>query len=128
MIYYLSLEEVMIINSEVLDGEARLRDRGLLESALARPMASAFGDDAYPNLTDKAAALLHSLSHNHAFVDGNKRTATLATVLFLKKNNLRPAWKPSEALDFVLEVAQGQHKIVTIAAWLTENTEQLINS
>jgi len=84
---YLTVEEVLEINAEVMGGKHTLRDRGLLESAVARPQASAFGVDAYPDLASKAAALLHSLILNHAFVDGNKRTAVLSTedaVTFLR--------------------------------------------
>ena len=68
---YLTVEEVLHINSEVMGGHAALRDLGLLESAVARPQASAFGKDAYPDLVGKAAALLHSLVLNHPFLEGN---------------------------------------------------------
>ncbi|MBW1812061.1 MAG: type II toxin-antitoxin system death-on-curing family toxin [Deltaproteobacteria bacterium] len=80
---YLTIEEVLEINAEVMGGRHALRDRGLLDSAVARPQASAFGADAYLDLASKAAALLHSLVLNHAFVDGNKRTAVLATLVDL---------------------------------------------
>ena len=81
---FLPVEEVLEINAEVMGPcpSHALRDRGLLESDVARPQASAFGADAYPDLVSKAAALLHSLVMNHAFVDGNKRTAVLATLVF----------------------------------------------
>jgi death-on-curing protein len=73
---YLTIDELLRIN-ELLMGEMNLRDRGLLEAAIARPQASAFSEDAYPTLLEKAAALLHSLLLNHPFVDGNKRTGTV---------------------------------------------------
>lgn len=125
MILYLTLENVLRINAKVLGSEFRLRDIGLLESALARPMASAFGEDAYPTLFHKAAALLDSLSRNHPFVDGNKRTATLATVAFLEINGYEANWDASEALQFILAVAQGQHSIEVIADWLKNNVDSL---
>ncbi|GIK62866.1 MAG: hypothetical protein BroJett018_06600 [Chloroflexota bacterium] len=125
MTRYLTVDEVLVINEEILGGEARLRDRGLLESAVARPMASAFGEDAYPSLFEKAAALLDSLSRNHPFVDGNKRTATIALDQFLKKNGWRPKWNPADALQFILAVAQGQRTIAEIAEWLSNNTEPI---
>ena len=56
-------------------GPDMLRDFGMLDSAVMRPQASAFGDDAYPTIHEKATALLHGLARNHPFVDGNKRTA-----------------------------------------------------
>jgi death-on-curing protein len=84
-----------------------VRDYGLLESALARPQASAFGEDAYPSLDEKAAALLHSLARNHALVDGNKRLALAATIAFLGMNGTRLTFTNDEAYDFIISVATG---------------------
>jgi death-on-curing protein len=105
---YLTVEEVLEINAEVMGGGHTLRDLGLLESAVARPQASAFGADAYPDWASKAAALLHSLVLNHAFVDGNKRTAVLSTLVFLDLNGYVVRWDQQEALDFVLRLATHQ--------------------
>jgi death on curing protein len=105
---YLSFEEVLEINAKVLGGRHALRDRGLLESAIARPQASAFGQDAYPDLVVKSTTLLHSLVLNHPFVDGNKRTAVLATLVFLDLNGYLVRWDQHEALDFMLRIAQHQ--------------------
>jgi death-on-curing protein len=88
MTEYLEADEIASINGKVLGGNIALRDRGLLESAVMRPQASAFGEDAYPTLAEKGAALLHSLALNHPFVDGNKRTATLAMLTFLELNGV----------------------------------------
>jgi death-on-curing protein len=106
---YLTVEEVLEINAEVMGGCHALRDQGLLESAVARPQASAFGSDAYPDVVSKAAALLHSLVLNHAFIDGNKRTAILATLVFLDLNGYVIRWDQREALDFVLRLVE--HKL-----------------
>jgi death-on-curing protein len=106
---YITVEEVLEINAEVMGGKHTLRDQGLLESAVGRPQASAFGTDAYPDLASKAAALLHSLILNHAFVDGNKRTAVLSTLVFLDLNGYIIRWEQNEALDFVLDLTI--HKI-----------------
>lgn len=119
---YLSFEDLIDINAEILGGSSALRDAGLLESAAARPMASAFGEDAYPTLLEKAAALLHSLVLNHPFVDGNKRTATIALITFLAENNLKVTWDRAEALEFIIAVAEGKHDVSAIAAWLAANT------
>ncbi len=105
---YLTVEEVLEINAELMGGRHALRDQGLLDSAVARPKASAFGSDAYPDLVSKAAALLHSLVLNHAFVDGNKRTAVLATLVFLDLNGYVIRWNQHEALDFVLRLVTHQ--------------------
>jgi death on curing protein len=82
-----------------------VRDAGLLESALARPQASAFGADAYSGVSEKSAALLHSLARNHAPVDGNKRLALAATIAFLGMNGIRLTLTNDEAYDLVIGVA-----------------------
>jgi death-on-curing protein len=83
---YLSLEDVLGIAAIATGVVPAVRDLGLLDSACHRPAAQAWGDDAYPDLLSKAAALLQSLTNNHALVDGNRRTAWLATVVFLRLN------------------------------------------
>ena len=120
---YLTVEEVLDINAEVLGGRHALRDRGLLESAVARPRASAFGRDAYPDLLSKAAALLHSLTLNHAFVDGNKRTAVLATLVFLDLNGYIICWDQREALDFILRLAERQVDLDEVIDFLRERVQ-----
>lgn len=117
---YLSVEEVIEINAQVMGGKHVLRDRGLLESAVARPQASAFGADAYPDLPAKAAALLHSLVLNHPFIDGNKRTAVLATLVFLDLNGYVVRWDQREALDFMLRLAQHQVELDAVIAFLRD--------
>lgn len=121
---YLSVEEVIEINQEIL-GVAAVRDIGLLESAVMRPQASAFGEDAYPTLIDKASAFMHSLILNHAFVAGNKRTATIALIDFLEINGLRVVWQPAEALEFIIAIAERQHEVADIARWLEAHTQSL---
>lgn len=117
---HLTVEEVLEINAEVMGGRHVLRDRGLLESAVARPQASAFGADAYPDLVTKAAALLHSLVLNHPFVDGNKRTAVLTTLVFLDLNGYTIRWQQHEALDFMLRLAQHQVEMDDVIAFLRD--------
>jgi death-on-curing protein len=84
-----------------------VRDWGLLESALARPQATVFGEDAYPTVFDKAAALLMSLVGNHALVDGNKRVGLTCAVLLLRKNDVRVSFEEDDAYDTVIAVAEG---------------------
>jgi death-on-curing protein len=117
---FLTVDEVIEINAEVMGESHALRDRGLLESAVARPQASAFGTDAYPDLVSKAAALLHSLVMNHAFVDGNKRTAVLATLVFLDLNGYLIRWDQHEALSFVLRLAEHQIEFSDAVAFLRD--------
>ena len=84
-----------------------MRDVGLLESAVHRPRATVFGQDAYPDLLLKAAALLHSLARNHPLVDGNKRLAWLATYVFCAKNGVELDPSDDHAYDLVVAVASG---------------------
>lgn len=105
---YLTLPELLHVAERALGSEAPVRDHGLLQSALARPQASAFGRDAYPSLEEKAGALLHSLARNHALVDGNKRLALAATIAFLGINGVRLALTNDEAYELVMAVAAGQ--------------------
>ncbi len=100
---YLELEDLLGLVR--LLGAGPVRDVGLLDSAVARPRSSAFGEDAYPTLALKAAALLHSVASNHALVDGNKRLAWLATVVFLDLNGSRPDVTDDQAFSLVMDVA-----------------------
>ena len=85
-----------------------VRDQGLLESALARPRASAFGRDAYGSLNEKAAALTHSLARNHGLIDGNKRLSLAALLAFLGMNGRRLTWSNDEAYEFIMDVSSGR--------------------
>lgn len=111
---YLTVEDVLEIAAGVLPDVA-VRDQGLLASAAARPQSSAFGADAYPTLTDKAAALMHSLARNHALVDGNKRLAWAATRIFCLLNGRDLAYTVDEAEALVLAVARGDLEAAEIA-------------
>jgi death-on-curing protein len=103
---YLTLEDVLGLVNAL--GAGPVRDLGLLDSACHRPQAGFFGKEAYPNLAGKAAALMHSLACNHALVDGNKRLALLATVVFLRVNGHRLDLTDDEAFDLTMSVAAGQ--------------------
>ena len=104
---YLTLSDLLRIAERVIDGEVKVRDYGLLESALARPQASAFGQDAYPDLDRKAAALLHSLAGNHALIDGNKRLALGGLITFYGLNGRRLTLTNDAAYDLIMAVASG---------------------
>ena len=107
MTEYLDLDDLLEIAREAVGGDVMVGDYGLLESALARPRASVFGQDAYPDLHFKAAALLHSLARNHALVDGNKRLAWTACRTFLAINDQWISAPQDERFDFVIRVATG---------------------
>ena len=121
---YLSSEDILVIAGHACgDMQVVVRDAGLLESAAHRASAAMFGEEAYPDPIDKAAALLQSLAINHPFFDGNKRTAWLSCVSFLAMNgvDLRPDIDAAERLviavatgeiDEVKAIAQGLHELV----------------
>ena len=111
---YLDLEDILHLVR--LLGIGPVRDVGLLDSAVARPRSSAFGEDAYPSISLKAAALLHSITNNHALVDGNKRLAWLATTVFLDLNGLAPGLSDDDdAFALVWEVASTSLDVEAIA-------------
>lgn len=124
---YLTAADLYEIAQEVLGQKPAVRDRRLLRSAANRPYLQAFGTEAYPTLHEKAAALLHSLAAHHLFFDGNKRTATVAVTRFLTANGQQPTWDDESMYQFVLEIAQHQHEVPAIAAWLEVNTTPLEN-
>ncbi|MEU0806286.1 type II toxin-antitoxin system death-on-curing family toxin [Streptomyces sp. NPDC005970] len=117
--HYLTLPELLNLAERL--GESDVRDYGLLESALARPQASVFGQDAYPDVWQKAAALMESLARNHALVDGNKRLSWYATWVFLHVNGhpLSADFDVDEAESFVLAICQGELDVPKIAEGLS---------
>ena len=93
-----------------------IADYGLVESALARPQASVFGEDAYPTIHQKAAAMLQSTATNHALAEGNKRTAWAATRLFYGLNDYRITAAEDERFDLIIAVATRELGTVTMIA------------
>lgn len=116
MTRYLSVDDLLVLCDEL--GALQIRDVGLLESAAHRPSATVFGDDAYPGLHVKAAALLQSLVRNHSLIDGNKRLSWVATYVFYAINGLRLRAPEDEAYDLVIDAATGAADIDRIAGFL----------
>jgi death on curing protein len=104
---YLATGDLVAIAHLVAGEKALIRDAGLIDSAAHRPMATAFGDEAYPELHTKAAALLHSILRNHPLVDGNKRLAWAACRTFLALNGADFVPDVDAVTEFVLTVAAG---------------------
>ena len=120
MTLHLTVEQALRIARVAVGGPIEVRDVGLLESAVHRPRASVLGQDAYPDLFSKAAALLHSLARNHPLVDGNKRLAWLATYVFCAKNGVELNPADDDAYDLVVGVASGDiSELNEIAATLS---------
>lgn len=110
---FLDLEDLLGLVRALNTGP--VRDIGLLDSAAGRPRASAFGEEAYPSIALKAAALLHSLARSHPLVDGNKRLAWLATVVFLDLNGHTTGLDDDAAFALVVAVATGELQADEIA-------------
>ena len=103
---YLDVDDLVALAVALLGEPPPIRDLGLLAAAAARPQASAFGDDAYPDRWTKAAALLHSVVKNHPLVDGNKRLGWLACAVFLDINGTDPTNASNDdVVDLVMHVA-----------------------
>jgi death-on-curing protein len=123
-VIFLTLPELLYVAERTLGTGFTVRDYGLLEAALARPQATAFGKGAYPTLDAKAAALLHLLARNHALVDGNKRLALAAVIAFYGLNGRRLTMTNGAAYELVMQVAAGQLDLVDdITAVLQFGTE-----
>ena len=117
---YLSLADVLEIAAQALKFTPTPRDYGLLQSAVDRPRTSVFGQDAYQDVYEKAAALLHSLASNHALLDGDKRTGWACAIVFLEING-HPLLEPldeDKAESLVLKAAQGMVDLDEIAVGL----------
>ena len=125
MTVFLSRDQVLDVHRLQIarfGGEFGLRDRGLLESAFARPQMTFGGEDLYPDVPAKAAALMHSLVMNHPFIDGNKRVGAHASILFLLVNGLEPVFAPQELTDVTLAVARVEVSAEALAIWIRQRS------
>jgi death on curing protein len=111
---YLTFEQVLAIHAAATGGGARILDAGAIQAAVARPQATAFGEDAYSSIWAKAAALLQSLACNHGFTDGNKRAAWTCAMTFLDVNGhpLDPAFDQVAAEELMVAIADGRYRSV----------------
>ena len=108
MTEYLELDDLITAATAALGWPPEISDVGLLEAALARPKASVYGAEAYPNLDTKAGALLHSIVAGHGLVDGNKRLGWVAVRLFYALNDRDLRMPLDMAFDLIVEVADGR--------------------
>ena len=121
---YLSLQEVLSLHSLLIaqsGGSSGLRDRGALESAVAQPEASFGGEDLYPDLVTKAAALGHSLIQNHPFVDGNKRIGHAAMEVFLLLNGHEIEASADDQEKIIIDVASGKVSRIELSQWINKH-------
>lgn len=125
---YLTIEQVLFLHSRLIEetgGSHGIRDLALLQSAVARPQATFGGNDLYPDIFAKAAALLESLIRNHPFIDGNKRTGVTAAGLFLRRNGHALIATNEELESFTLRVAESWAELPEIVEWLNARSQSV---
>lgn len=116
---FLDLDDVLDLIRRLLGDPPPIQDIGLLGSAVARPQTAVFGQDAYPDIWSKTAALLQSIVNNHALIDGNKRLGWLATAVFLEINGVSVIHVSNDDIyQFVIDVAANNPSFEHIAAAL----------
>ena len=125
MTEHLDLDDLLAAAQAALARPADVRDIGILEAAVARTRASVYGEDAYPGLDAKAAALLHSIVIGHALIDGNKRLGWVAVRLFYRLNERDLRAPVEEAFDLVASIADGSLRDVPditqrLRAWVVD--------
>lgn len=123
---YLTLEEVLALHEisiKEFGGSQGIRDLGLLESAVMQPQQSFGGADLYESLWDKASALCYSLCKNHPFIDGNKRTAALAMLVFIDLNDLEVIVPKGAIYEVTMKVAEGSLSREQLAQWIKKHAK-----
>ena len=119
--HYLNIEQLLQLHVLVLlkdGGSEGLRDIGRLESVVSTQTQIVFGEELYPSVHDKAAAIIRSIIGDHPFTDGNKRTAMLAGLTFLEINGYEFMAHDGELEDFAVQVAVEHLEVDAIAEWL----------
>ncbi len=127
-IHFLTVDEVLEIHADQVNrygGSIDLRDRGLLESAVATPAATFSGQRLHADLFEMAAAYLFHLVQNHPFIDGNKRTGATAADVFLALNGIRLKASQQDYYSLVVEVASGNYGKSELADFFRKRTETL---
>ena len=117
----IALHAKIIARTGGLDG---VRDRSVLESALAAPLQSFGGEDLFPSEISKIARLGYGLAANHAFCDGNKRIGALVTQVLCKSNGLSLHLKANELSDMFIAIADGQADSDTLESWLKSHLDE----
>jgi len=123
---FLTLDEALAIHAHQIaryGGALGVRDRGLLESALAMPAATFAGDYLHPSLPEQAAAYLFHLVKNHPFVDGNKRVGLACSLAFLRLNGIRVRATDDDLVDIVMGVAEGRRSKADVAVFFRERSK-----
>ena len=125
----ITLEDVLALHDlsiKFFGGRIGIRNMDLLKSAVTRPFQTFDNKDVYFSVFEKAAALLESLVKNHPFVDGNKRTGFLASIIFLKRNNIKLKASEAESYEFIMKVASSEILFIDIVTWFQNNSKFIL--
>jgi death on curing protein len=125
---YLTPPDLVKINQVVVEesgGSSGVRERGLLESITLKPQATFGGEDLYPDIFLKAAALFEAIVNYHVFIDGNKRSGVAALAMFLHLNDFRLTASDAAIESFVLKVAQHNPDLADAAIWIREHAKPI---
>lgn len=129
-VLFLSENDLIFINSILIkkytpSEQVGVKEPTLLNSAVNRPKQSAFGQDAYSTLYEKAAALFQSLVQNHPFYNANKRTGFVGMVTFLNKNNIHFYATDDEVINFTVKISDQQNKIdvAEMSTWIENHSK-----
>lgn len=125
---YFIVEELLLLHYKIIEdfgGSHGVRDEGRLAAAIAAPQQEVFGEELYPTIYEKAAVYMRSIIADHAFVDGNKRTAVTLATIFLSRQGRQLTATPKELEDFAVQVAVEHLDIPFIAAWLKAHSRKI---
>ncbi|PIV52729.1 MAG: type II toxin-antitoxin system death-on-curing family toxin [Elusimicrobia bacterium CG02_land_8_20_14_3_00_37_13] len=125
---YIYPKQIIYLHKRIIEstgGQEGLRDTGLLESAVYRPMATFGGQELYPDIFDKASALIHSLISNHPFFDGNKRTSYESMRIFLRINGYDIEAPDNQKYKFVMDIANHKLNLSDITNWIKHYSVKL---
>jgi death on curing protein len=121
-VFYLTSEDVIDLYIHNVGPRDALTRPDLLDSAVALPQATMFGDELYPHIFQKAAALLRSIAQNQAFLDGNKRIAWITARVFLAANGVDVIASVEDGLTLMIDLANGESDTDAIGAFLAERS------
>jgi len=122
---YLSIEDILRLHFEVIEdygGSHGIREEGRLLAVVDAPQQAVFGEEQYKTIYEKAAVYYRNIIADHAFIDGNKRTATTCTAVFLQLNGYKLTASPKVLEDFAVQIATDHLEIKAIAEWLEKYT------
>ncbi|MGG4402114.1 type II toxin-antitoxin system death-on-curing family toxin [Paenibacillus amylolyticus] len=124
MTIFLSIEEVVAAHHFMMKKMNDTAQAAVKDSAINRPLQSLFRENTYPSIFDRATGLLESLVKNYCFNNGNKRSAYLVTKSFLRVNGYHLQMERKYAVEFMVNIAEGEYTIEKIVRLLKEHSEE----